>query len=147
MKWTIVCGALGLAVPIAAGQGFAGGGCCTAAAAAPEAPAPPASTKAPPSLPRLVDLGRTFCIPCKKMAPILTGLKRECAGRLDVEFIDVGKDPDAARTYGIRLIPTQIFLDASGRELARHEGFMSREEILAQWKKLGVDLGGGAPAP
>ncbi|MEI6633261.1 MAG: thioredoxin family protein [Chlamydiota bacterium] len=91
-------------------------------------------------IPRLVDLGRTFCIPCKKMAPILAGLKVEYAGRLDVEFIDVGDNPDAARNYGIRLIPTQVFIDASGKELSRHEGFMAKEDILAQWKKLGVEL-------
>ena len=100
--------------------------------------APPAP--APRGIPKLVDLGRTFCIPCKKMAPILAELKREYAGRLDVEFIDVGENPDAARKYGIRLIPTQLFLDASGKELFRHEGFMSRDDILAQWRKLGVDL-------
>jgi thioredoxin 1 len=38
------------------------------------------------------------------------------------------------------MIPTQIFYGADGRELARHEGFMSREEILAQWKAVGVEL-------
>ena len=91
-------------------------------------------------MPKLVDLGRTFCIPCKRMAPILAELKKEYAGRLDVEFIDVGDNRDAARQYGVRLIPTQVFLDASGTELARHEGFMSRDDILAQWRKLGVEL-------
>ena len=47
-------------------------------------------------------------------------------------------NPDAAEPYRIRLIPTQIFYGADGRELSRHEGFMSREEILARWGSHGL---------
>ena len=94
-------------------------------------------------LPRLVDLGSKSCIPCKMMAPILEDLTKEYAGRLAVEFIDVNENRDAARQYGIKLIPTQIFFDASGKEVWRHEGFISKEDILARWKELGVAL---APA-
>jgi thioredoxin 1 len=39
------------------------------------------------------------------------------------------------------VIPTQIFYDAEGHELFRHEGFFSREEILRTWEQLGVELG------
>ncbi|MCX5634610.1 MAG: thioredoxin family protein [Planctomycetota bacterium] len=92
------------------------------------------------NLPRLVDLGADKCIPCKMMAPILEELKTEYAAVLNVEFIDVWKNPDAGQKYGIRVIPTQIFYDASGKELFRHEGFFSKEDILAKWKKIGVTL-------
>jgi thioredoxin 1 len=92
------------------------------------------------ALPRLVDLGADKCVPCKKMAPILKDLKTEYAGRLDVEFIDVWQNPDAGKTYKIRLISTQIFFDASGKERFRHEGFYGKDDILAKWKDLGVDL-------
>jgi thioredoxin 1 len=92
------------------------------------------------ALPRLVDLGAGRCIPCKMMAPILEELKTEYAGHLEVELIDVWENPEQANKYGIRLIPTQIFYDASGRELFRHEGFISKESILAEWKKLGIEL-------
>ena len=91
-------------------------------------------------LPRLVDLGAGKCIPCKKMAPILEALKKEYAGRMEVEFIDVWKNPDAGKAYNIEMIPTQIFYDASGKELFRHTGFFGKEDILAEWKQLGVDL-------
>jgi thioredoxin 1 len=91
-------------------------------------------------LPALIDLGAGKCIPCKMMAPILEELKEEYAGRLKVEFIDVWENPDAGKEYGIKLIPTQIFYDASGKELFRHEGFYSKEDILAKWKEFGVDL-------
>ncbi len=92
-------------------------------------------------LPRLVDLGADKCIPCRMMAPILEEMKKEFAGRLDVEFIDVWKNPQAGEKFGIKLIPTQIFYDPSGKELFRHEGFFSREDILNKWKSLGFPLG------
>lgn len=91
-------------------------------------------------IPRLLDLGAGKCIPCKKMAPILEELKKEYAGAMEVVFIDVWQNPRVALQYGIEAIPTQIFFDASGRELFRHEGFYSKEEILAKWKELGVSL-------
>ena len=90
--------------------------------------------------PHLVDVGAGKCIPCKAMAPILEELRAEYAGRLQVTFVDVWVNPDAGQPYGIRMIPTQIFYGADGRELARHEGFMSKADILARWKALGVEL-------
>ena len=92
------------------------------------------------ALPRLVDLGAGKCIPCKKMAPILEELKKEYAGRMEVEFIDVWKSPESGKAYGVEMIPTQIFYDASGKELSRHVGFFGKEDILAKWKALGVEL-------
>jgi thioredoxin 1 len=101
------------------------------------AAAPPVAAA---KLPKLLDLGADKCIPCKMMAPILEELKREYAGRLEVEFIDVWKNPEAGQRYGIRMIPTQIFYDADGKELYRHVGFISKEDILSKWKELGVEL-------
>jgi thioredoxin 1 len=92
-------------------------------------------------LPRLVDLGAGKCIPCKMMAPILEELKEEYKGQFDVVFIDVWEKKAAGDQYGIRMIPTQIFFDAEGRELFRHEGFFSKGDILGKWKELGIDLG------
>jgi len=93
-----------------------------------------------PVLPRLLDLGADKCIPCKMMAPILEELREEYRGRFDVEFVDVWEDSSAARRHGVRMIPTQIFFDAAGKELFRHEGFFSREDILNKWKELGIDI-------
>ena len=105
-----------------------------------------AKVDASKGLPRLVDLGADKCIPCKMMAPILEELKSEYEGKLIVEFIDVWKNPDEGPKYGIKLIPTQIFFDASGKELFRHEGFYSREDILSKWKEFGVDLSVSQPS-
>ncbi|MCJ8501344.1 thioredoxin family protein [Desulfatitalea alkaliphila] len=86
----------------------------------------------------MIDLGATECVPCKMMAPILEELKQEYAGRADIIFIDVWKDPPQARKYGIRAIPTQIFFDAQGNEAFRHTGFMDKQRIVDALAKLGV---------
>lgn len=93
-------------------------------------------------LPRLVDLGADKCVPCKMMAPILDEMKETYAGQLTVDFIDVWKDPAPGREYGVKVIPTQIFLDERGNELFRHQGFMSREDILAKWREFGYEFTG-----
>ena len=98
------------------------------------------SVKVPAGLPRMVDLGAGKCVPCKMMAPILEELKKEYEGRLNVVFIDVWEKPEEATKYKINMIPTQIFYDASGKELFRHEGFFAKEDILGKWKELGIEL-------
>jgi len=95
-----------------------------------------------PVLPRLLDLGSKKCIPCKKMAPILEELQADFALIFETQFIDVWLKENSAASahYKIEQIPTQIFFDSSGKELWRHEGFLSREAILAKWAELGVQV-------
>jgi len=92
------------------------------------------------ALPRLMEFGQGKCLACKAMKPIIEALKTEYAGRLDVESVDIGNDPTAVEVFNIRIIPTQIFFDALGNELYRHEQFMSKEDIIAKWKELGIPL-------
>ena len=86
----------------------------------------------------MVDLGAKKCIPCKMMAPILEKLEKVYAGRAAVVFLDVWEDPKPAHRFGIRGIPTQIFFDKEGREVFRHAGFLSEEEIVRRLKDMGV---------
>jgi thioredoxin 1 len=98
-----------------------------------------AATEAPvKGMVTMIDLGAKACIPCKMMTPILEKLEKEYAGRAAVIFFDVWKDAAPAKRFGIRAIPTQIFFDKDGKEVHRHEGFMSEEEIVRRFKALGV---------
>ena len=106
---------------------------------APTAQASTVSDK-PTGVPRLLDLGSTSCIPCKMMIPVLDELKKTYPGKLQVDFINVNEDRAAAQQYGIDTIPTQIIFDGSGKELYRHIGFYSKDDILAKLKELGVKL-------
>ncbi|RKZ09248.1 thioredoxin [Candidatus Fermentibacteria bacterium] len=88
-------------------------------------------------LPRLLDLGSHSCTPCQMMVPELEAVSEDYAGVVNVDFIDVNENPNAARSYSIRLIPTQIIFDARGNELFRHEGYMSREDMTAKLVEFG----------
>jgi thioredoxin len=87
----------------------------------------------------MIDLGAKKCIPCKMMAPILKKLITAYQDRAAIVFIDVWQHQEQARRFGIRAIPTQIFYDATGREVYRHVGFMGEADIVGQLKKMGVD--------
>ena len=110
------------------------------AAVAAQAPKP----KQP--LPRLLDVGSKSCIPCKMMAPMLRDLRKEYAGRMQVDFIDAWLAENAGVTarYDVKIIPTQVFFDPAGKELFRHEGFFAKESILAKWAELGYTFGQAA---
>jgi len=91
-----------------------------------------------PGMVTMVDLGAKKCVPCKMMAPILDELKTEYADRAAIIFIDVWVEPAAGKKFGIRAIPTQIFFDAEGKEVGRHEGFLNKASIVKELNNLGV---------
>jgi thioredoxin 1 len=78
-----------------------------------------------------VELGSVTCIPCKAMQPIMKAVENKYDTQIRVVFYDVRTQEQAhyGQQYRIRLIPTQVFLDANGKELMRHEGFFPEKEI------------------
>jgi thioredoxin 1 len=92
------------------------------------------------ALPKVLDLGSQMCIPCQTMMTELDRLEDMTQGTLEISFVDVNENQAAARTYGIRVIPTQIFLSETGTELWRHEGVVSAEDMVAKWTELGYDV-------
>ena len=99
----------------------------------------PSQTERKP-LPRLIDFGAGTCATCKMMTAVLEELAGEYSNRLTIQIVDTGENKETTADYSIRMIPTQIFLDAEGNELFRHEGFISKEDILKKWAELGVEL-------
>ena len=98
------------------------------------------TTQEAKSLPTLIDFGRGTCMPCKMMKPMLEGLKKEYAGILNVEIIDVRYDPEALKKYKVPGVPFQIVFDASGKELKRRYGYADKGEILTMLKSVGIDV-------
>ncbi len=88
--------------------------------------------------PVLADFGKGSCIPCKMMQPILEELQKKYQGRAEILILDVREYPHLTREYSIRTIPTQIFFDASGQQVKRHVGFMSKEDIVSVLQELKV---------
>lgn len=87
-----------------------------------------------------VELGSVNCIPCKQMQPIMKSVEEKYGEQIKVIFYDVWKSDQKkyAQQYGIKLIPTQVFLDEEGKEFFRHEGFYPESEIDKLLKDKGL---------
>ena len=78
-----------------------------------------------------VELGSVDCIPCKAMKPVMEAIENKYGDQINVVFYDI-RQPDQkqyAQQYGIKLIPTQVFLDENDNEVMRHEGFFAEAAI------------------
>jgi len=112
-------------------------------------------------VPIVIDFGADSCIPCKEMAPVLKELNAELQGKAIVRFVDVWKYKELAQGYPISLIPTQIFIDSSGKPykpkdpesmqmkqystkdtgehvFTAHEGGLTKEQLLSTLKEMGL---------
>lgn len=91
-------------------------------------------------LPRIIDFGSKKCIACKAMEPVLESMAKNHADKFVTEFVDVWvpENQDRARSHEIQSIPTQVFLDSENKEVFRHTGFISEEDVLAKWSELGI---------
>jgi len=94
------------------------------------------------NLPRMLEFGSTTCVPCKMMEPVLESLREKYPESLSVEFYNVEMEANKkiGGSFKITMIPTQIFLNAEGKEVFRHEGFFPEEDILKKWQELGITL-------
>jgi len=86
----------------------------------------------------MLELGSVGCIPCERMKPVMAKLSGTYKGKLDVIFIDVKKDHETARRFGVYMIPVQVFLDKEGKEFHRHVGFYPFDEIAPVLMKAGI---------
>lgn len=87
--------------------------------------------------PIMIEVGSTSCYACQEMGKLLYSRMQQ-KPESKIFFVDVGKEREAARALKIQMIPTQIFYDAQGREVERHIGGMSAEELEAFLSKHGI---------
>ena len=89
-----------------------------------------------------IELGSVDCIPCKAMQPIMETVRQKYGSQVKVVFHDVWTDVGQpyAKQFGIRVIPTQVFLDKNGKEFFRHEGFFPADQLFLILEKGGVKL-------
>jgi len=78
--------------------------------------------------PALIDFYASWCGPCNMLAPIIEEVARDYNGQIDVYKIDVDKEEALASVFGIRSIPTLLFVPMSGMP-TRASGVMPRHEI------------------
>lgn len=100
----------------------------------------PAPKAEPVPLITFVELGSVKCIPCRMMQPVMKNIETRYGNQIKIVFYDIWKEEQQqyAREYGIRVIPTQVFLDRGGKEVFRHEGFFPESEIDVLLAKHGL---------
>ncbi len=87
-----------------------------------------------------LELGSKTCIPCQQMEKVLVSISAKYGDQIEVIFHDVKEDKKIAAKYKIKMIPTQIFLDESGKEIHRHVGFYPEELIDEFLQKRGLKI-------
>ena len=85
--------------------------------------------------PAVVDFYATWCGPCKMVAPIMEELAEKYKGKIDFYKVDVDKEAEVAGTFGIRSIPTMLFIPKEGQP-TMSAGAMSFGDLDATIQKL-----------
>jgi thioredoxin len=85
--------------------------------------------------PVLLDLWAEWCGPCHMLAPVITQLSSELAGRIKVAKLNIDENPRTAARFGVQSIPTLLVLKG-GREVDRLVGVQPKQEILRRLDTL-----------
>ena len=66
-------------------------------------------------LPAIIDFYADWCGPCKMVAPVLEGLSKEYAGKINIYKVDTKQEQELASVFGIRSIPSILFIPKDGK--------------------------------
>lgn len=80
----------------------------------------------------LIDFSTQWCVPCKKMKPIVTEIKQENKD-VEVLFVDVDANKDLAKEYAVQSVPVFLVFK-NGKEIFRHTGIIEKNELIKQLK-------------
>ena len=86
-------------------------------------------------LPIVLDFSATWCGPCKQLAPIIEDLSNEYEGRIAVGKCDIEEADDLTAEYGIRNVPTVIFIK-NGQVVDKFVGSKSKGDVQAKFEAL-----------
>jgi thioredoxin 1 len=88
-----------------------------------------------------MEFGSVVCARCKMMRPVLDTIESVYAGRVKVVFFDVLGEAgsDTMQAWGVKSIPTQVFLDSAGKEFYRHRGFYPVDSIVCLLRQRGLE--------
>lgn len=82
------------------------------------------------NVPVILDFYATWCRPCKMLAPELKALQKEYNGKLVIYKIDVDKEPQLAKFFGVKVMPTIFFIPMQGKATYA-QGYMTQDQLKA----------------
>jgi thioredoxin 1 len=80
--------------------------------------------------PALVDLWAPWCGPCRALAPVLEEIAKAYDGRANVIKVNVDESPKTAANYGVRSIPTLLFI-REGKVRETLVGLTTKDKLAA----------------
>ncbi len=93
--------------------------------------------QAPPETrPLILEFSRDQCSMCEHMQKTLEQLKAKYEDRIGVRILQFDLDEKLFKQYNVVIVPTQIFLDSSGREVFRHSGILTLSELTKKLEEL-----------
>ena len=85
--------------------------------------------------PLVIDFWATWCGPCRMVAPIISEMAEKYDGKIVVGKCDVEESEDLAAQFGIRNIPTVIFLK-NGEVVDKLVGAVSKQKFEEKFEAL-----------
>ncbi len=79
--------------------------------------------------PCIIDFYADWCGPCKMVAPVLEELSAEYDGKVDIYKVDTEKERDLASVFGIRSIPSILFVPM-GAQPQMAAGALPKQEFV-----------------
>ena len=102
----------------------------------PGAPALAQAAPAPAGTPKILEFDRKLCPICKASERVILAVKDRYAGQFEVEKLYIDEADVVVRRYKVAFVPTQVFLNAAGQEVARHEGVYKEEALIQRLREL-----------
>ncbi len=78
--------------------------------------------------PAILDFYADWCGPCRMLAPVLKDIQKEYNGKVQIFKVDTDKEKELAGIFGIRSLPTIVFIPVDGQPQAVM-GFRPKEEM------------------
>ena len=90
----------------------------------------------PHVLPKILEFDRKFCPICQASERVILAVKGRYPGQFDVEKLYIDEAEALFRRYKVAIVPTQVFLDAAGQEVGRHEGVFKPDALIQKLRDL-----------
>ena len=93
-------------------------------------------TPAAKALPTILEFDRKHCPICQASERVILAVKDRYPGQFGVQKLYIDEEEKLFRRYKVAIVPTQVFLDAAGQEVGRHEGVYTQEALIQKLREL-----------